>query len=479
MLDDVTEEKQTSSSYNARQFRQNKNFESSLREIQENFIPDDTLILPSINMTDKLNSSCEHRNQSDKDVIQCSTNEIVSSQLIQPKRGLEDSLRDCLKDYDRPRCYLEGETKSTRHLMLEINEFYLDIAQQLRYLKGNLLDSARRKIEGTLSETESTSSYESELQKLITSIEQDDQKVTENVKALEELKKERTIIHQEIESLSGESEISKEQTKESNFQIPKDGIKHPPQEQTGQADKELNNEKKKNVPCEGKDFIAKNKELAKEYNMTRYCLTDEEKRRLQNLLSDIDVCEETNTETCLQGVIEYEKEIQKTSSANVAPLSTEYTVNDEDESQDLSLTDVVSTSGFNFDTNESQILSHLDLKLTDLRGEETIENESRTSVDIETFNELKKAEDNGKPWKFQLLQKRLKHIDRSLAEICLQKTKENEKSQISDDEDIIDIENIRKEYRESVCDISVDIEELEFEESKKAVDDAAESEHDV
>lgn len=130
MLDDVTEEKQTSSSYNARQFRQNKNFESSLREIQENFIPDDTLILPSINMTDKLNSSrtagfketvskfnnsfklpdigCEHRNQSDKDVIQCSTNEIVSSQLIQPKRGLEDSLRDCLKDYDRPRCYLEG-----------------------------------------------------------------------------------------------------------------------------------------------------------------------------------------------------------------------------------------------------------------------------------------------------------------------------------------------------------------------------------
>lgn len=69
--------------------------------------------------------------------------------------------------------------------MLEINEFYLDIAQQLRYLKGNLLDSARRKIEGTLSETESTSSYESELQKLITSIEQDDQKVTENVKALE------------------------------------------------------------------------------------------------------------------------------------------------------------------------------------------------------------------------------------------------------------------------------------------------------
>lgn len=66
----------------------------------------------------------------------------------------------------------------------------------------------------------------------------------------------------------------------------------------------------------------------------------------------------------MQGVIEYEKEIQKTSSANVAPLSTEYTVNDEDESQDLSLTDVVSTSGFNFDTNESQILSHLDLKLT-------------------------------------------------------------------------------------------------------------------
>lgn len=114
-----------------------------------------------------------------------------------------------------------------------------------------------------------------------------------------------------------------------------------------------------------------------------------------------------------------------------------------------------------------------------MRGEETIENESRTSVNIENFNELKKAEDNGKPWKFQLLQKRLKHIDRSLAEICLQKTKENEKSQISDDEDIIDIENIRKEYRESVCDISVDIEELEFEESKKAVDDAAESEHDV
>lgn len=75
----------------------------------------------------------------------------------------------------------------------------------------------------------------------------------------------------------------------------------------------------------------------------------------------------------------------------------------------------------------------------------------------------------GKRWKFQLLQKRLKNIDRDLAAICLAKEKEKEDDRIDESENEIldDVARIKEEYNKSVYDISVDIGELEFQEAKE------------
>ncbi|GJQ65945.1 hypothetical protein Trydic_g4043 [Trypoxylus dichotomus] len=381
------------------------------------------------------------------------------------RRKLEESVLESLKDYDQPRCYLEGETKSTRHLMLEMNEFYLEMAEQLRYLKGSLLDSARMKTEETESDTASVSSFQSELSKLITSIERDDQKVAENVKILKEIKEERNVIHQEIRSLSGETDTSVTESEDMQIRkrlVSKEVVKIENKKEVDQGEKESGDEKKKSPPYEGKDFVTKNKELAKEYNMTRYCLTDEEKRRLQVLLSDIDVCEENDVETGIQKAKEHEEKLLQMREVKVVA---ETNTSQENENEDLD--DFMNNNGFKLDASDSEILSDLDLKLIDLRKDETSA-ESHVSMDIENFDDLKEAENQGKHWKFQLLQRRLRHIEKSLAEICSEREKENENEDKVDEKETVKTADIVEEYRQSLCDLSVDIEELEYKASKES-----------
>lgn len=68
--------------------------------------------------------------------------------------------------------------------MLEMNEFYLEMAEQLRYLKSGFLQKTEENAEVAESLNVPSSNYDMELNKLISSIEEDDQKVAENIKTL-------------------------------------------------------------------------------------------------------------------------------------------------------------------------------------------------------------------------------------------------------------------------------------------------------
>ncbi|XP_065167300.1 uncharacterized protein [Atheta coriaria] len=215
------------------------------------------------------------------------------------------------------RSYIPGETKSTNHLIFEMNEFYLEMAQKINELKLNRYDSYVNEDEDEDVEDTDSVLYEvvsairkkrnnPEMKKQIETVLKLDQMMEDSYKTLQKERMERQLVQKQLCEI-----IDREDDKYAKTKIFRDlcsyednGLNASTSSETITNQKEYesdgNTEHETSLlECDSnKDkFIKRNIQRAKNtptMSNPAYCLTDEEKVKLDKLLIDLDKTPESD-----------------------------------------------------------------------------------------------------------------------------------------------------------------------------------------
>ncbi|XP_071052718.1 uncharacterized protein PF3D7_1120000-like [Onthophagus taurus] len=353
---------------------------------------------------------------------------------IDDSLSLEDSLRKSLTLINTFQRHEPGEEKSTKFLMLEMNEFFLQMAEELKYLKSNLIFDETKENQKESFKDNIYKGSDKRIAKIFKDIKLIENKIQENVSEMKIVEEERKELHQEIRSSIDLSlELNKKTLLDKNFpyyllnenkseEIIKDDIK------TILKNKEKEQKPKNDLE---KNFIEKNIQLAKNRTMynSKCSLTDEEKIKLAKLLIEMEEKVETNPTKYLKS---YE-EIVNNYDIHTATLEEPPESSSDTESVEEDI-------GFKLYKKDSKLLIHLNEELEKLDEKKYAFTETNSDVQFQY----------DRPWRKLMMENKLNDIEKNLIHIANEKNEEKEKSK--NDMFIInraEVEQIRREYRES------------------------------
>lgn len=388
----------------------------------------------------------------------------VKSKNLEKTKSLEESIRKNIEmdkaDFWRPKRgsislpITHEDGNFARKLMYEINDFYIDMLNDLRVIKGEPKITAETKLlikykpdqdnlqqEPSEADTKLTSTSDEsfaiwkedpEVIRQLSVISSLDEQILSSTSLLKDVVEERQVVEDEMCSL-----LSDSGTKESVLFLELCQFAKSEHEDYEEANdpiepvsntKQDNSQKQHNQDKYEKDFVRKNIELAKD-GMGALCLTDEEKIKLENLLADLESIDDAGA--CEEKLREIEEKTSLKLPAIKEAGEEEY---DENESE----LDNPLINGFKLHKDEIRQLDELDLKLNKL-----IETMLPEAFLEETPNTDDKKRE-GKLWKEHLMDKRLKEIDKQLEKLQLDKMKEKRLKELQKDEENVVDDDINK-----------------------------------